>query len=40
MRACNIASLALERAANAVSPLELAPLYLRKSEAEIKSGLC
>lgn len=39
MRACNIASLAFERAANAVSPLKLAPLYLRKSEAEIKSGL-
>ncbi|MBI5902712.1 MAG: tRNA (adenosine(37)-N6)-threonylcarbamoyltransferase complex dimerization subunit type 1 TsaB [Deltaproteobacteria bacterium] len=39
MRASNIAMLALERALRAVSPAGLGPLYLRKSEAEIKGGL-
>lgn len=36
MRASNIAMLAMERATGAVSPAELGPMYLRKSEAEIK----
>lgn len=38
IRASNVGLLAFEAAGAAVSPAELAPVYLRKSEAELKGG--
>ncbi len=38
IRASNVGLLAFESAGEAVSPAELVPIYLRKSEAELKSG--
>ncbi|MBE7415215.1 MAG: tRNA (adenosine(37)-N6)-threonylcarbamoyltransferase complex dimerization subunit type 1 TsaB [Deltaproteobacteria bacterium] len=37
IRASNVGLLAFENAAEAVSPAELVPIYLRKSEAELKA---
>ncbi|MBW7956637.1 MAG: tRNA (adenosine(37)-N6)-threonylcarbamoyltransferase complex dimerization subunit type 1 TsaB [Deltaproteobacteria bacterium] len=39
IRASNVGLLAFEHAGEAVSPAELVPVYLRKSEAELKSKL-